>query len=62
MGWASLSVAMVYIHASGDRVLKAFESASGQDFGHALESGVSVDSSESLQPIDESGVSGSTHR
>jgi integrase len=32
MGWASLSVAMTYIHASEERVLAAF---SGHEFGHA---------------------------
>jgi len=31
MGWASLSVAMTYVHANEDRVLEVF---SGQEFGH----------------------------
>jgi integrase-like protein len=31
MGWASLSVAMTYIHTSEDRVLEVF---SGHEFGH----------------------------
>ncbi len=31
MGWASLSVAMTYVHASEERVLEVF---SGHEFGH----------------------------
>jgi len=41
MGWASLSVAMIYIHAQEDRVLAAFSqqsrATSGHFFGHAPE-------------------------
>src|SRR6516162_2775413 len=40
MGSTSLSVAMTYIHAQDDRALKAFSQADGQEFGHALESGI----------------------
>jgi hypothetical protein len=34
MGCSSLSVAMTYIHPSGDRVLDAFSGLGGHNFGH----------------------------
>jgi integrase len=40
MGWASLSVAMTYVHAQDDRVLAAFsrsEEISGHKFGHIVD-------------------------
>ncbi len=40
MGWASLSVAMTYIHPSDDRVLDAFSDLGGHKSGHNSESHV----------------------
>ena len=37
MGWASLSVAMRYIHPSDERVLDAFSNLGGHNSGHSLE-------------------------
>jgi hypothetical protein len=45
MGWASLSVAMVYIHAQEDRVLSAFSQNSatgGHEFGHVANKGLAI--------------------
>jgi integrase len=50
MGWASLSVAMTYIHASEERVLAAF---SGHEFGHGADRQRSNNSGDQPQGIKE---------
>ena len=40
MGWSSLSVAMTYIHPSEDRVLGAFSSVGGHNFGHSAKNDI----------------------
>jgi hypothetical protein len=40
MGWSSLSVAMTYIHPSEDRVLNAFSSVGGHNFGHSAKNDI----------------------
>lgn len=42
MGWASLSVAMTYIHPSKDRVLNALSDLGGHKIGHTADSGLLV--------------------
>ena len=52
MGWASLSVAMTYVHAQDDRVLAAFsgqEAKGGHEFGHTADKRLGVASGEELQ-------------
>jgi integrase len=49
MGWASLSVAMTYVHASEQRVLEVF---SGPEFGHAAADKLLADSETVTQAID----------
>ncbi len=50
MGWASLSVAMTYIHPNEERVLAAF---SGHEFGHAAHRQLLNNSGDQPQTIEE---------
>jgi hypothetical protein len=49
MGWASLSVAMTYVHASEEQVLAVF---SGHVFGHVPNGMLATDSETSSQAVD----------
>ena len=52
MGWASLSVAMVYVHASEDQVLAAFSDMSGQENGHGEDSRLLADGTEYAEVLE----------
>ena len=52
MGWASLSVAMTYIHASEDRVLDAFSSLGGHKIGHISDSRILPSGSDDAETIE----------
>jgi integrase len=56
MGWASLSIAMTYVHAQDDRVLAAFSQSSeigGHEIGHTPETLAQKDCTGKLQTIQE---------
>jgi Phage integrase family len=58
MGWASLSVAMTYVHAQDEHVLAAFsqtEGNGGHVFGHAGQKGLPTGTEKDVQAISESG-------
>jgi hypothetical protein len=52
MGWASLSVAMRYIHPSDERVLDAISSLGGHNSGHSGNSGNLPDLSNGQEVIE----------
>jgi hypothetical protein len=57
MGWASLSVAMTYLHAQDERVLAAFsrtEERGGHENGHAAEARLEAATCDGAQVISES--------
>src|SRR5206468_4333011 len=58
MGWASLSVAMTYVHAQEERVLAAFSQAEvkgGHVFGHAGQSTLEAGIEDDAEVISKSG-------
>jgi integrase len=51
MGWASLSVAMVYVHASEDQVLAAFSDLGSQENGQGEDSRLLADGTEYVEVL-----------